>query len=168
METKREYIERELKAWKEQFEIPFEDEYKVKILHDLRYTYENTPDDHVKTKADIIHAIQNLARNLKLKPRQKLKREDKEIHLIVTNNRQETYNTFEFFKELIDDNKIVSLKASPKYAEIETTSKIIKIMHKTESELFRGIRFHTYWNLTRDILFEEQVLRIGQIKNELN
>lgn len=63
-----EWVESEYKKWEEMYEILFEDEFNVKALLSLRHQFSATPDDHTKTKVDLLHAMKGLQRDLGLKP----------------------------------------------------------------------------------------------------
>lgn len=67
--NRREYVEGELKKWNEEYEIPFEQVFDVKAILDLEYQFLSTPDDHIKTKSDIVHTMQRLKSGLRLKPK---------------------------------------------------------------------------------------------------
>lgn len=69
------YVEREYKKWEEQFVIPFEQEFNIKALLGLRHQFNNTSDEHIKTKVDLLHAMKRLQEDMNLKP--KLRSNDK-------------------------------------------------------------------------------------------
>jgi hypothetical protein len=71
MSSRHEYVEREFKKWSEEYVIPFDQEFEVKALLDLQWQFANTADDYIKSKTDIIVAIQRLKQGLKLKSRKK-------------------------------------------------------------------------------------------------
>lgn len=65
--NRREYVESEFAKWNNEYDIPFEQVFDVKAILDLEHQYLSTPDDHVKTKSDIVHTMQRLKSGLRLK-----------------------------------------------------------------------------------------------------
>jgi hypothetical protein len=68
-QTRKEYIESEFKKWEEVYEIEFNQEFEIKALLDLQYQFSSTPREHVKTIGDLIHTMNQIKRNLNLKPK---------------------------------------------------------------------------------------------------
>jgi hypothetical protein len=75
--SRESFIESEYKKWEDKFEIPFEKEFDVRALLSLQHQFLSLPDEHVKTKADIIITISRLTERLNLKKKNILKDEDK-------------------------------------------------------------------------------------------
>jgi hypothetical protein len=66
--NRSEFVESEFSKWKKIYAIPFHDEFKVRMVHNLRYTYDQIPHEHVKSKKDCINAINDLLHDIKLMP----------------------------------------------------------------------------------------------------
>lgn len=67
-EAREQYVEREFKLWKDNYVITFDQEFIIKAMLGLQYQYNNTSDDHIKTKKDIIETIQRIKYGIKLNP----------------------------------------------------------------------------------------------------
>ena len=159
--TKREFIEREMKVWKEKFDISFADEFKVEMLQELRYTYMNTQEDHIKTKNDIIETIMKLERSLNLKPRNvelELSMPEKEKIMIVVNNRGTQFEMSRLLEGLINKNELNFTFGKQFPTQFITSSKKINIELNSENSL-RGKRCDTLLNLTGDSKVEDMVKR---------
>lgn len=63
-------IEQKFKKWKEQFDIPFDEEFMVKTLIELEEEYENIPktSNTIMTRKTLIETISRLKASLRLKP----------------------------------------------------------------------------------------------------
>lgn len=153
--NRKEWVESEFKKWKERYEIPFEKEFNVKALLELKYQYYNTDDNHVKTKADLIHTIVKLQNDLNLKMKRKASENPVKL-LFVANNSQQARSLFEFLINVIDRENIVKVFYNDR--RITTKDYDIRIATK-DHPANRGIRCHDYFNLTGDKEFEEQYLK---------
>jgi len=70
--TVSEYIEREYKKWDEKYTIPFDDEFNIRLLIQLRYDILTTKPEHTKTKLELIEMTNRIQSRLKLKPIEKV------------------------------------------------------------------------------------------------
>ena len=161
--TKSEFIEREMKEWEEHFEIPFQSKYKVRMLHELRYTYGKTPDDHIKSKREIIEGIVRLERELNLKPKQKEDRRNltEKVHVIIVVNQEKFTATLDLFRGLVESN--LEVVSTNKYSAKLTTGKY-QILLGTPSESLRGKRCDVLLNLTKDNEIENMVREFSNRK----
>lgn len=64
-----EYVEKEYKKWEEQYDIPFEDEFNIRLLFQLRYDILHTKPEHTKTKKELIEAAHRIQQCLRIKPK---------------------------------------------------------------------------------------------------
>lgn len=115
--SRESYMESEFKKWQEKFEIPFEKEFDVKALLSLQYQFMVTPDEHIKSKKDLIDAIHRLQYNLKLEP---VTNPDEFKILAIVNNQSQKGSLFEMFKKLLGDKIIESSIKTNSPGELRT------------------------------------------------
>ena len=110
---KSEWVESEFTKWKERFEIPFVDEFNVKVMLGLRYDYENTPNDHYKAKGDILHALCEIRHALDGVLIEKKPNAKRKIMVIVDNDSEVLEYAQMLMKNLdnVDSKKIYRDKA---------------------------------------------------------
>lgn len=154
--SKFEYMEEEFKQWKENYNIPFEKEFDVKALLSLQYDFITLPEDYVKTKKDLIEAMQLIKKNLNLTKKKKLSDNEKINLLIVVKNEAQLQNVSELI-ELMLGSSIEKYYKNKTYTSFVSDS--VKVDIYTKSTNFLGKRCHVYWNLTGDIEFENKVLK---------
>lgn len=64
------YVQEQFNKWSEHYIIPFEHEFELRKYFELQHQYDNTPDDHVKTKRELIDMMGKLKYHLpRLKPK---------------------------------------------------------------------------------------------------
>jgi glutaredoxin-related protein len=98
--TRESYVESELKKWKESYIIRLEQEFSIKAMLELQYQYNNTPDEHVKAKRDLIETITKINRDLRLKP---VINKDKFKVLVIVNHDYEAVNIYNMFQKMLVD-----------------------------------------------------------------
>jgi Fe-S cluster assembly iron-binding protein IscA len=158
--TRESYVESELKKWKEEYIIRFDQEFLIKSMLELQFQYNITPDDHVKTKKDLMEVITRTMRELRLKPN--LNKDRLKILVIVKDDGHaiHTYNMFQkMFAESITFDDIQVLINRVNIPKINTKNFEI-IIEKANLNLLRGMRADYILNLSGeyeiDKLFEEQ------------
>lgn len=154
--SKLEYMEKELEKWKENYNIPFEKEFDVKALLSLQYDFITLPEDYVKSKKDLIEAMQMIQKNLNLTKKKKLSENEKIRLLIVVESEAQLQNVSELI-ELILGSSIEKYYKHKTYAFFINDS--VKVDICTKSINLHGKRCHSYWNLTGDLEFENKVLK---------
>jgi hypothetical protein len=68
-----ERVEREFSEWKEKYEIPFNQEFNVKMLLNLREAIDETPNEHIRNKRDLIHTAMDIEQRLHLTSKEEIK-----------------------------------------------------------------------------------------------
>jgi uncharacterized protein YfbU (UPF0304 family) len=134
------YIEREYKKWEEKFEIPFELEFNVKALLSLQHQFMELPEEHVKTKADVMSTITRLQRDLNLKPKRKLQDNEKREYLFIVENAIQKLNIEEL---LINSSKVEQVLSRAYSTKITTDEFKIHIKMQDEHSGLRGLRADT-------------------------
>lgn len=61
-----EYVNGEYEKWQEIYEIPFKDEFNVRLLLQVRWDILHTQPEHTKTKLDLIRMAEDLRRSMRL------------------------------------------------------------------------------------------------------
>ncbi|HSH50448.1 MAG TPA: hypothetical protein VK982_01880, partial [Bacteroidales bacterium] len=146
------------KEYQERYEIDFKNEFYVKELIKLKLQYQNTPDEHIRAKTDLMNLILKLEQQLALKEKRKIKKvfDDYELLIVGTN--------IEHFKELIkgfnSSNIVSNIISTNNQIHIKLLTglniRFICIPIKQDGEFnadfnvdyYRGIRCNEYWNLT--------------------
>ncbi len=144
----KELIKSEYKKWSEMYDIPFEKEFEVKALIELQCQYYATPNDHIRTKTDILNAIHNLKRNLGLKKKEIIHHEDKMRVLVIVDNYTYIKPNTDWFVKLVGEERILNLSESQSQATIVTDNTIIEI--RVNSENVRGLKYDRLINLCKD------------------
>ena len=154
--SKNEYVEQKYNKWKEKYDIPDYEEFMLKSMFDLEHQYNNTPDEHIKTKSDILRTINDIKKdcNFKYSKSQKIENIDKNIILIVTDNDDRYLR--EIFYDMLG-KEVINYKNVRNNSVIITNKYIIKFKEK-DSDNLRGMRCNYFLNLTGDKEFESQVL----------
>ena len=167
------YVESEFEKWKDMFEINYINEYDVKLLLSLRHQLEETPDEKIKTKVDLINAIKNLSRDLKLKPKaqdtseykidkmfedynariekQNENKEKTEI-LILVDTYNEIPETADIIVNLLGKDQITKKNITKDCGHVESSNHSIRI--RPISEGIRGLKPKGYiikHKLLRDV-----------------
>lgn len=65
------YVSKEYEKWQEKYEIPYEDEFNIKLLLQLRFDILHTKPELTKTKIDLIEMAQRIQSRLRLKEKTK-------------------------------------------------------------------------------------------------
>ena len=139
MELSRErYIESEYKKWEERFEIPFEKEFDVRALLSLQHQFLTLPEEHVKTKADVILTINKLTERLDLKRKTVIKDEDKLKVTFVVNDQRQLVDLEDILTSSMKDTTKNVLRHNPSSTTIKTEQYNIRI-HVNNNDL-RGQR----------------------------
>jgi hypothetical protein len=134
--SRESYIESELTKWKEKFEIPFEQEFNLKAMLSLQYQFLTLPEDHVKAKADLIHTIQRISGELRLKPIKKIT--EKVDIVLLAKEIGIRSELFELLHNLLD-GKINNEFHNQNKSIIETDTLNIKL-YQSDSNSIRGMR----------------------------
>lgn len=145
--TREQYVESEYKKWKEKFEIPFELEFEVRALFELQHQFINTPDEHIKTKTDLINAIGRLKRDLNLKPIKKFSNNDKLRVLIITDSLAVKKEYEEVLSQNLEGNIQTRFIRNNKSDFVTNTHKITVAV---DNELLRGSRADIVYRLKED------------------
>ena len=153
---KNEYVEQKYVKWKEKYDIPDYEEFMLKVMFDLEHQYNNTPDEHIKTKSDILRTINDIKKdcNFKYSKSQKIEDKDKNIILIVTDN-DDRYLREIFYNML--GKEVINYTDVRNNSVILTGKYIIKFKEKNSNNL-RGMRCDYFLNLTSDKKFENEIL----------
>ncbi|GFN32588.1 hypothetical protein [Paenibacillus xylaniclasticus] len=64
--TKDEYVKENFKKWKEVYRFPAEYDFYIESLLDLQWSFKNIPNDHVKTKKELLDMIMRIQNNFPL------------------------------------------------------------------------------------------------------
>lgn len=152
---REQWVESEFKKWEEEFIVPFELEFNVKALLDMRYLFLTTPSEHTRTKIDLLRAMEHLQDSFMGRLKKKTKYEMKPEVLIAVNNKFQKQEISDLFERILGEAVIKANKLgdSDKY---ETSS--VKITIKPKTSDFKGYRFNSYLNLTGDTEFEFSTL----------
>jgi hypothetical protein len=155
--TREEYVESELKKWKEEYIIRFDQEFLVKSMLELQYQYRNIPDEHVKTKNDLMRLITQTMHELRLKPN--LNKDGFKILVIAKDDDQavRTYNMFQkMFADSIpfDDIQVIS-PYRVNIPKINTKNFEIRI-ETAHINLLRGMRADYILNLSGNTEIDEE------------
>lgn len=145
--TREQYVESEYKKWEEKFEIPFELDFEIKALFELQHQFINTPDEHIKTKTDLINVIGRLKRDLNLKPIKKFNDKDKLKVLIIADNLSIKKEYEEFLSQILEGNIETQYLRNSKSDFVTNTHKITIAV---ENELLRGWRADLVYRLQED------------------
>ncbi|RNB59375.1 hypothetical protein EDM57_04325 [Brevibacillus gelatini] len=87
------YVQEQFNLWNEKFNIPFEHEYELKKYFELQHQYDNTPDEHVKTKRELLDMMNKLKYHLpRLKPKLNNELYEKLLKASVTRQLVEIYS----------------------------------------------------------------------------
>jgi hypothetical protein len=156
IKNKKQYIDENLELWKENYNIPLDQEFNLKALFGLQYDFMTTPSEHVKAKKDLIEAMQLIQKNLNLTKKKKLSDNEKVNLLIVVENEAQLQSVSELI-ELMLGSSIEKYYKYKTYTSFVNDS--VKVDIYTKSTSLLGKRCHVYWNLTGDIEFENKVLK---------
>jgi hypothetical protein len=157
----RESREREFKEWKERYEIPFDQEFNVKQLLQIREEIEETPTEHVRTRKDLIDIADRIQYHMRLNP--KLPEKQYDYKLLVVGNNSQLYNLYEFFRMILNEKDIKSIFSGAKVESykfsIELHNGVTIIGRYKNAEQIYGYKIDNYINLSGDKEFEENVLK---------
>jgi hypothetical protein len=160
-----ERVESEFKKWQERYDIPYDEEYNVKLLLQIRDEIDSTPMEHVKTKRDLNDMADRIYYHLRLKPREPEEPErEYDYTLLIIGNNNQIHNVYQILRLIIDDKCIKNVKngmytLGQYYFTIELYNGV-KIIGKSKTEeLIQGYLVDYYLNLTGDQQFEEEVLK---------
>lgn len=157
--SKEKYIEEKFKEWKEYYDIPFNKEFDVKALLGLQYDFNCLPHDHIKSKKDLLDAMYLIQRSISLTPKKKLEKPKRLI--IVTNDTSHLKEVFEIIELMLETNvKFVTNNNTHGYFETDN----LKVDIYIKSDKLRGKRCDMYWNLTGDLEFENEVLKLMVVR----
>ena len=67
-----EYVNGEYEKWQEIYEIPFKDEFNVRLLLQVRWDILHTQPEHTKTKLDLIRMAEDLRRSMRIEKKPQL------------------------------------------------------------------------------------------------
>ena len=67
----KDYVDNQYKEWQEKYDIPYEDEFNVKLLLQLRYDILTTKPEYTKTKLELIAMANSIQSRLRLKENSK-------------------------------------------------------------------------------------------------
>jgi hypothetical protein len=149
--TRESYIERELERWKENYIIPIEQEFSVRAMLGLQFQYDNTVDEHVRTKKDLIDTIQRILGSLRLKP---VLSKDRFRVLVIVNNNHQTINVYNMFQKMLFEK--ISFENIKHASNGDMSVKNISTKHfdirieKANINLVRGLKADYILNLSGD------------------
>lgn len=162
LENVSDYVEKNYKIWEEAFYIPYEEEFNIKLLLQLRYDILTTKPEYTRTKFDLIEMSNRIQSRLKLKSKQK---EEKSKHnyiiLIIGNIHQ-----LDLFIKLIemiankDEYKQYNERkcnGTPIY-EIEFFNGV-RMIFRSKDTIIKNLIIDNYINLTGDFEFEQNILK---------
>ena len=136
-----EYVESEFKKWEEMYEINYIQEYDVKLLLSLRHQLEETPDNNVKTKIDLINAINMLTKGLNLKPKQ-VEHNDKTEILLVVDTVTDVREKVGIIADLINKENVLSIRVSNGVGKIITKTHTIYVRSATDDLMGYRVNGH--------------------------
>jgi hypothetical protein len=138
--SRESYVESEYKKWEDKFEIPFEQEFNVKALLSLQYQFLNLPDEHIKTKADIVATISRINKDLNLHRKVKLNDNEKRALLFVTSNKGQREILEDLLSSSIPNEEIENVLSTNGHMRMKTDKYIINIYENGNSQMLRGLR----------------------------
>lgn len=144
--SRESYIESEYKKWEERFEIPFQQEFNVKALLSLQHQFLSLPEDHTKAKADVIKTINDLQRNLDLKPKRKLSDNEKRKIMFVVDSSHQLSMFNAFLDAIIPRENKEQFLSTTGLTKIYTDTYEIKVV-KNSSLNLRGQRADVVFNV---------------------
>jgi hypothetical protein len=145
--TRESYIESEYKKWEEKFEIPFEKEFDVRALLSLQHQFLTLPDEHIKTKADVISTLNKLNERLSLKEKKTFKFCDRKSILFIVEDSFHMKDLEQFLTSTIGNKKIDNTFNSTFHTKIKTEEFDIRISLDNSNTL-RGQRADFVYKLT--------------------
>jgi len=151
MEPVINYINKEYKIWEEKYQIPYEDEFNIKLLLQLRYDILHTKPELTKTKIDLIEMAQRIQSRLRLKEKQKTPNYNYTI-MVIGDKLQ-----LVVIKKLIE---MISRENILDKNHVKLTNGIsLYFMPKDENKI-REYKFNDYIDLTNDKQFQNNVLKM--------
>jgi hypothetical protein len=144
--SRESYIESEFKKWEETFEIPFEQEFNLKALLALQHQFLTLPDEHIKTKADVMGTISRISKDLNLKRKRKLSDSEKYSIMFVVDDKLQKDRLEDLFTLSISENNLESVHSSNNQTKIKTDLHQINIVVNGENRL-RGQRADSVFKL---------------------
>lgn len=157
-------LERLLKDYKQRYDIDINQEFYVTQLIKLKIQYENTPEEHIKAKSDLMRLILELDRNLNLRERIKIDKYFDDYKIIIA-----TDQTSDIYDVLMNglfprESNLIEFKSEKNSSFTISlltgiTIEVIKISAKLDGQpnidKYRGIRCNKYINLTNNHEVEE-------------
>ena len=143
-----ERTEREFQKWKENYIIPFHEEFNVKTLIGLQEEYENTEvsSNTTKTRDSILSMVNNVSRNLRLETLKSDTMKNKK-YLIITN--REKNGIKELLEQLIEETSVKAKVEGYDYYKIQTSNNFtIEIVSSGGIDKVRGSKYHRILNFT--------------------
>ena len=156
------YVVNKFGEWKNRYDIPDHEDFNLKMLFSLEKQYIDTPEEHIKTKRDILSMINSIKNRMsykyfdeKTEKTEDIKNKDKKIILVVTED--DDKNLREIFYNMLG-KEVINYINVRNNSVINTNKYIIKFKEKNSNNL-RGMRCDYFLNLTGDKEFENEVLR---------
>lgn len=162
MRESNEKLERVFEQYREMYEFDFNQEFYIKELIKLKLQYQDTPDEHIKAKSDLMRMMLDLEQRLALKKKnQILKTFDYDLLIAVS-----SINDIEeiFSKGLFPDgSNVIKYNSTSKNRiriELLTGLKIEVIQIPKDingnykPDQYRGLKCNSYLNLTNDSIVE--------------
>lgn len=143
------YVESQLAKWRESYIVKPEQEFMLKAMFELQYQYKNTPDDHIKTKRDLIEAVQRIMSSLKLVPALS---KDRFKVLVIVNDDIDQVKVYEMFQKMFVDRiplkEIQVIGSGRIQIPLINTNEFEITIKKLNMHLLRGMRADYILNLT--------------------
>lgn len=161
---KTEEIFKQFKQYQERFDINFKDEFYIMELIKLKEQYKATPNEHIRTKKDLMWLILDLEKSIKLREKPVIEQafDNYKILIAVTNI---TDIEDIMLKGLFPNNgntvKYTKMSRNKIFVELFTgiIIEIIIIPKRTDGtfnvDIGRGMKCNKYINLTNDSVVEE-------------
>jgi hypothetical protein len=143
--TRKEYVERELEKWKDEFEIPFIKEFNVRALLDLQYSYAIADPTHIKSKSEILRTVSLVQDELKLVKKKKNANVEPIKLLIATDLSIQLIG--DMFINLIGTDNILKIASTRDYYHFRTSNYQIEIIRNNDI-LIRGKKFDLFYKLS--------------------
>lgn len=165
LESREIYVESELNKWRESYVVKPEQEFMLKSMFELQYQFKITPDDHVRTKKDLIETIQRIMNNLRLVP---VLNKDRFKVLVMVNNDHEKVRVYDMFQKMfidiipLDDIKVNS-SGRIRVPVIDTKEFEIRI-EKADLSYLRGTRADYILNLSDNKEIDEYFREQNKLK----
>lgn len=151
--------EQKFKLWKEQYDIPYDEEFMVKTLLELEEEYESISktSNTIMTRKTLLETISRLKASLRLIPKTV---ESNYNILFIGNVNTQLSNIMEQVEAIVGKNNISAKTKTSKQLSLKTTyGTTIYFASKSNIEQFKGMRIDYYFNLSENYEFEDKFIR---------